>query len=349
MNTPSPISANPTVDTENSGITESVDEQLIAWSVKLNSGMASENDMQRFKEWRAQNPAHEVAWQKLYALEQSLYTLPVESKQVAIETLQFADRRRSLSATRRRTLKLLSFAAMTIIGTALLANQYALWQQKIHYATNIGKREQFLLADGTRLMLNTNSKVDVKLSLFKREIVLHGGEIYIESGKDSNSIVGRRSFWVKTEQAELEAIGTRFTVNQQASSTTLHVAQGIVAMHIGHDVPVRAYANETYTMPDAISVPLKMSALNDGLRMDPMAWVDGMLVVKQMRLDEFAAELSRYQDLPLVCEASAGSLIVSGVFQLNRPDPVEHALKAIARTLPVRIREQDDVILISKK
>jgi transmembrane sensor len=349
LNAPNPSSANHTADTDNSGIAESVYEQLIAWSVKLNSGKATAEDIQSFEHWRAQDAAHELAWQKLYAVEQSLGTLPAESKQMAVETLQLADMRRSRSATRHRKLKLLSLAAISIIGTALLANQYAPWQQEVHYTTSIGKREIFLLADGTRLMLNTNSKVDVKLSLLKREIVLHRGEIYMQTGKDSDSIIGRRSFWVKTEQAELEAIGTRFSVNQQASSTTMHVVQGIVAMHVDHNVPVRAYANETYTMLDAISAPVKMSASEDGLRMDPMAWVDGMLVVKQMRLDEFVAELSRYQDLPLVCEPSAGSLKVSGVFQLNRPDPVEHALKAITRTLPVRIRKQDETIFISKK
>ena len=312
--------------------------------------MASTEDMQNFKHWRAQDPAHELAWQKLYAVEQSLSTLPDESKQLAVETLQFADMHRSRAATRPRTLKLLSLAAITIIGTTLLANQYAPWQQEAHYATSVGETEKFLLADGTQLMLNTNSKVDVKFSLLKRHIVLHDGEIYIDTGKDKDSIIGRRAFWVKTKQAELEAIGTRFSVLQQPTSTKLHVVQGIVAMHVDNDInPVQVYANETYTMPDAISAPMKLIAVNDGLRMDQMAWTNGMLVVKQMRLDEFVAELSRYQELPLICESSASDLTVSGVFQLNKSDPVDYALKAVARTLPVRITKRGNATVISKK
>lgn len=324
-------------------------DELIAWSVKLNSGMASADDMQLFLNWRSQNPMHEAAWQKLHTMEQSLAVIPAESKLIVTETLTLADKQRSKLSARRSALKLLSLAAINIIGTALLANQYAPWQQEVHYATSVGKRDNVVLADGTRLMLNTNSKVDVKFSLLKREIVLHSGEIYIETGKDSDSITGRRAFWVKTGQAELKAIGTRFSVNQQASSTKLHVVQGIVAMHIGRDAPVRAYANETYTMQDAVSTPIKNSTSDHTLSMDPIAWIDGVLVAKQMRLDEFVVELSRYQDLPLVCKPDAGNLTVSGVFQLNRQDPVEHALTAIARTLPVRINKQDAIIFISKK
>lgn len=350
MNAPRPSPAQQLVTPDNPDIAQSAYEELIAWSVRLNSETFTTEDKQRFEAWRKQNPANEAAWQKLYAVEQSIGTIPAESKQVVLETLRQADKQAKRPANSRRTLKLLSLAFLTIIGSALIANQYAPWQQTLHYTTSIGKRENILLADGTQLMLNTHSDVEIKLSLLKREIVLHRGEIYMETGKDSKSIIGRRSFWVKTKQAELEAIGTRFSVNQQSSSTKLHVADGIVAMHVGNDVPpVRAYANETYTMPDAVSAPIKMGTTHDGLYMDPMAWVNGILIVKQMRLEEFAMELSRYQNLSVVCEPSASSLKVSGVFQLNRPDPVEHALKAITRTLPVRMRRQDDILFISKK
>jgi len=350
LNAPRSSPAEQLATPDNAEIAQSVYEELIAWSVKLNSGIFTTEDKQQFEAWLKLNPAHEAAWQKLYAVEQNLGTIPAESRQVVVETLRHADKQAKRPAARRRTLKLLSLAFITIIGSALIANQYAPWQQTLHYTTSIGKRDNFLLADGTQLMLNTNSEVEIRLSLLKREIVIHRGEIYMETGKDSESIIGRRSFWVRTEQAKLEAVGTRFSVNQQLSITKLHVVDGIVAMHVDNDLPpVRAYANETYTMIDVVSAPIKMGTKDDGLRMDPMAWVNGMLVVKQMRLDEFVIELSRYQNLPVVCEPSVGSLKVSGVFQLNRADPVEYALKVISRTLPVRMRKQDDIIFINKK
>jgi len=332
-------------------------EELIGWSVKLNSGTSNAEDAQQFLNWRAQNPAHEAAWQQLYAAEQNMSLLTNDSKQIAADTLMLLSEERNTRNKRhhtlkRHTLKLVGLATFSIIGTAALfnqfVNQFAPWQQQESYATNVGERNRVVLKDGTRLMLNTNTKVAVEFSLLKREITLHSGEIYIETSKDSDSITGRRSFWVKTKQAELEAIGTRFSVNQQASGTKLYVAQGIVAMHVGKYAPVRAYANETYAMDDTVNAPIKITAYNH-LSLDPISWIDDALVVKQMRLNEFVAELSRYQKLRLICEPNAANLMVSGVFQLNGPDPVEHALKAIARTLPIRITKQGDATVISKK
>jgi len=350
---------------DNVNIPSSIYEALIAWSVKLNSGLASELDFNGFKAWCAQDPLHEMAWKKLQSLEQSIAKFPLDKTILAAETLEQAAKQRTVNVVRRRTTKLLSVAAAGLIGIALLANSYRPWQQDTYYVAAIGKREHVILADGTSLLLNTNSKVDVKFSLFKREVVLYQGEIYIETGKDADSIVGRRAFWVKTEQAALEAIGTRFVVNQQvavnqhASATRLHVAEGIVAMHIANKPPVLAYANDTYTLHNDADHPVKnessrngvnAGSLNlDGLNLDPMGWVSGVLITKQMRLQDFATELSRYQNTPVVCDPSASELLVSGVFQLDRLNPVNHALGAIARTLPIRIQSHNDAIVITKK
>jgi len=349
LNSPSQFHTNKAINSDSEDIPPAVYDELIAWSVKLNSGMTSADDMQQLLNWRAQDPMHEAAWKKLNDIEQSLDKLPVASKLIATEVLTIADKRRSAVSTRRRTLKLLGLALISITGSALVANQYAPWQQQAYYVTNIGKRGKVVLADGTQMTMNTNTKVDVKFSLFQREIELHHGEIYIETSRDSDAPIGRRSFWVKTEHTALEAIGTKFSVNQQATTTKLHMTQGVVAIHAGRNVPVRAYANESYAMHDANSAPVKINISGQPLNMDPMAWLNGALVVKQMRLDEFVAELSRYQDISLICEADAANITVSGVFQLNQPEPVWRALNAISRTLPVSIVKQNGVVVISKK
>lgn len=336
-----------TTDPAEGAISQLIYEELIAWSVRLNSGLATELEFNDFKKWCAQDPLHERAWNKLQLLEQNVSSLSPESRLIASETLGLASEQRLVNLKRRRTVKLLGSAAIGLFVTGLLANNYGLLLQDNYYVTAIGKREKVVLADGTTLLLNTNSKVNVKFSLFKREIVLHQGEIYIETGKDNDSIFGRRAFWVQTEQAAFEAIGTQFAVNQQSSITRLHVVEGVVAMHIASNPPVLAYANDTYTLRSDASHPVKNDSSRDRLNLDPMGWVNGVLVSKQMRLQDFAAELSRYQNTPVVCEPSVSELIVSGVFQLDRPDPIDHALKAIARALPVSIQNQGNALLIT--
>jgi transmembrane sensor len=349
LNSSSPFPDNHSTSSDSVDIPPEVYEALISWSVKLNSGIASNDVMQQLLSWRAQNPLHEAAWQKLNKIEQHFDQFPITSKPIVTETFSIADQQKSALTTRRRRLKRLSLAAMIITATALLANQYTPWHQEAHYATGIGERETVILADGTQVMLNTNSEIDVNFSLFKREIILQRGEIYIETSKDKESLVGRRSFLVKFEQTALEAIGTKFSVNNQTSNTKLYVTEGIVEIQPNNYAPVRAYAYESYTMLEGTSAPIKINTTDQVMNMDPMAWIGGVLVVKQMRLDEFVTELSRYQDITIICDADVAHLKVSGVFQLNQEEPVGHALKAISRTLQVSIDKKNRAVIISKK
>ncbi|HSI29279.1 MAG TPA: FecR domain-containing protein [Methylophilus sp.] len=331
--------------TDQTNILPAVMDELIAWSVKLSSGTASADDEEEFKKWRAKDPMHEAAWQTLHAMEQTLNAVPAASKTLFTQTLALADQQSHRAAKRQSTFNKLGLGAIAFFALSFLVNQLGPWQQQSHFATSMGERATYTLSDGTTLNLNTDTCVDIHYALLKREIVLNNGEIYLETGKDTQALFGRRAFWVNTKQAALEAIGTRFSVYQHENSTRLHVSEGIVAMHTQAHQPIRAYANESYRMQDTASIPLKETLQEQ----DPMAWLEGVIVAKQMRLDALVTELLRYQSLPVTYDAEIGSLTVSGVFQLNRPDPAEHALQTIGQTLPIRMTKQQDRIVIRKK
>ncbi|HSI45917.1 MAG TPA: FecR domain-containing protein [Methylophilus sp.] len=319
-------------------------EELIAWSVKLSSGTASEEDQQHFQQWRAKDPMHESAWKTLHAMEQALNAVPAHSKMLVTQTMVLVEKQSQRANKHNHGFKQLGIVAITLFALSLLANQFGPWHQVSHFATALGQRATYTLSDGTTLTLNTDTSVDIHYALLKREIVLNNGEIYLETGKDTQALFGRRAFWVNTSQAALEAIGTRFSVYQQETSTRLHVSEGIVAMHTQTHPPVHAYANESYRIQGKASLPLKEEQEHD-----PMAWLDGVIVSKQMRLDALVNELLRYQALTVAYDNEVGNLTVSGVFQLNRADPAEHALQTVAQTLPIRITRQNDRIVIIKK
>lgn len=331
--------------TEPSHIPPDIMDELIAWSVKLNSGTASAADQQRFQQWRDIDPMHELAWQTLHAMEQDFMAIPAHSRQLVANTIALADAQTRTDKQRRPKLKVLTICAVTLLGSALLIQQVSPWQTPLHYSTHMGQRAEFTLADGTQLTLNTNSSVDVRYSLLKREIVLNHGEIYLITGHDTDAWFGHRRFWVDTAQAKFEAIGTRFSVYQHANTTQLHVAEGVVAIRVAQQPEVRAYASDTYRMQGVAAAPVKTGTRHS----DPIAWVEGVVIAKQMRLESLMSELARYQPLPLSYEDDTGNLTVSGVFQLNRDDPAEHALQTLSHTLPIRITRQHAQLLIKKK
>ena len=63
------------------------------------------------------------------------------------------------------------------------------------------------------------------------------------------------------------------------------------------------------------------------------AWLNGMLVARDMRLADFLAELSRYSDHPLACTPAVAGLRVSGSYPLA---DVGAILDAVCASLQLR-------------
>ncbi|BBO90571.1 FecR family protein [Desulfosarcina ovata] len=306
-------------------------DQAIAWAVKLHSGMAKQADVEACAAWRAQEPMHETAWQRIQTVDRQLEAVPDGAGALACLTLENAFRNRS--ASRRHALKLAALAVMAV-GTGLLVTGLP-WQRRAAYGTDFGVRRSIELDDGSRIMLSSNTRLEVAYSLFRRTVLLKQGEVYIQTGSDRESVWGRRGFWVETEHARLEAIGTQFNVCEETGQTRLHVTDGAVAIELPTD-RVIFHAGDTVCI-DTAGRHLKRV---DHLDYDPMAWTRGAIVAKRMCLAEFAAQLNRYHNGKVQVRGDIADLRVSGVFQLDGPDALSRALNALSNTLPVDISRE---------
>lgn len=319
-------------------------EQAIAWTVRLGSGSADAKAHDACGAWRAAHPAHEQAWQQVQAVEDAFRQVPrlgdtddAAGAALAHGALQAAARFRA-QQSRRRALGTVGVLGLAATGgvLGLFAWRETPWVQRTNYATAVGERRRVVLADGTELNLNTGSEVQVVFSPRQRRIVLRRGELFVRTGADTGALFGRRAFWVEAPHARFEALGTRFGVRALEDQTRLSMTEGQVAIHSAVDgaaPPVVAQAGDGYIVRGDAAPPQRIVDRS----FEPDAWTDGALVARQMRLDAFVAELARYHSTPLLCDAGVASLRVSGVFQLNGPDPVGRALEALVRTLPVRL------------
>ncbi|WP_432729363.1 FecR family protein [Variovorax sp. W6] len=314
-------------------------DQAIGWAVRLGSGSADEKTHDECGAWRAAHPSHEQAWQQVQAVEDTFRQVPRMGEAggaLAHGALQAATRLRAQQG-RRRALGVLGVLGVMGLGgvIGLLVWREQPWESRTSYATAVGERKRVTLSDGTELNLNTGSEVQVIFSPRRRRIVLQRGELFVRTGADGGSLLGHRAFWVETPHARFEALGTRFGVREQDDQTRLSMTEGRVAIHTAGDAqPVVAQAGDGYIVRGGAAQPPQRVVDRS---FEPDAWTDGALVARQMRLDAFIAELARYHATPLLCDADAASLRVSGVFQLSGPDPVGRALEALVRTLPVRL------------
>ncbi|QKY05365.1 sigma-70 family RNA polymerase sigma factor [Janthinobacterium lividum] len=227
------------------------------------------------------------------------------------------------NAPRRHAVKTL--ALLLACGTSLYAfERRGPWRWlTADYRTAVNQRRVVTLDDGTRLTLNTSSAVNIVYNGEQRRIQLLAGEIFIATGKDA----AQRPFFVDTPHGSLQALGTRFTVRlheQYASAGVLEGAVAVLADDGGQRLVLRPGEGAHF---DGSGLHRQALAPYGG------AWLDGMLVARDMRLADFLAELSRYSDHPLACAPAVASLRVSGSYPLA---DVSAILDAVSASLQLR-------------
>lgn len=300
--------------------------EAIEWMMHLNNHAASPRVRQRCEQWRAADPDHECAWQRVLSLNAELYSrfqaLPATG--VALDALETSAQRLG----RRQALTLLS--GLLVAGsTAYLAKDLAPWQQwSADFATRVGARSNFALPDGTRLQLNTDSAADQHFSASQRLITLSKGEILITCGTDAGSTAPRPLF-VSCKHGMVEGLTGRFVVRQDEHRTRLSVMDGRVLIHSPGSSSLTVQAGQSYSLNG------QRAELLSALDMDPGAWADGLIVTRNMRLGDFIAEVARYRRGYVACDPDISQLRLSGVFRLEDTDKL---LAILPQTLPVRLK-----------
>ncbi len=91
------------------------------------------------------------------------------------------------------------------------------------YQTDVGELRSVRLEDGSRVMLDTRSRIRVSFSATARDVELLEGQAHFDVAKNP-----ARPFRVRTAFAEVVAVGTSFDVAAQPARTTVTLIEGRV-------------------------------------------------------------------------------------------------------------------------
>lgn len=301
-------------------------EQAVAWLVKIQSGSASVREAEVCDLWRRSHPDHERAWLRLSGLGRDLREgTGAVPAQVVRSTLRGADRQQ-----RRWALKAVAGLGVGTVAAWTLRHDVA--ALNADHRTVAGERRQVVLADGTQVLLNTRTAIDVQMDATSRTLRLLDGEIMVSTAKDAAG----RPFAVLGRDGRLVPVGTRFVVrtfdDADGPRSELTVLEGAVDLRAGAGegapvlrVPAGRRVGYSASGAGALTAPGEGAA----------AWTDGSLVVERMPLAEFVAELGRYRPGVLRCDRAVSEVLVSGAFPFADTDAV---LRMLEETLPVRVR-----------
>ena len=305
---------------------QQVVKQAIHWLLRLRNNHGNPRLNRQCEQWRAEHHEHELAWQRVQSLQAELSNnlRAVPGAQVAFNTLENS----AQGLGRRQALKLLS-GALLMGSAAWLAKDTAAWQQwSADYATATGERRGFQLPDGTRIELNTASAVDLDYTAEQRLIKLTHGEIIVTCGGADEDASSERPLHVQSRHGSYQPQNARFILRQQSDCTRLSVTSGRVAIRAG-GTSIEALAGQSYLIDHHQVRPAPP------LDMDAGAWVDGLIVTRNMRLGDFVSEVSRYRPGFVTCATPVADLRLSGVFRLEDTDKL---LAILPQTLPVQLR-----------
>jgi transmembrane sensor len=191
------------------------------------------------------------------------------------------------------------------------------------FSTGTGERRGFALEDGSQLTLNARTRVDVDFSVSARRLRLHEGDVVVQVAPDAG-----RPFTVSTAQADIRALGTRFSVRQEAGATRVAVQE--------HSVEVLDPFGRKAILKAGEGALIDISGIGRVAedQVDGAEWARGLLVVNRRPLVHVVAEMQRYRRDVLRVSPEAENIPVQGVFPL---DDIDRALAGLAETLPVTV------------
>lgn len=295
-------------------------DQAAEWLTALMSSDFSDADQRRWRQWRAADPDHEHAWQHVEAVCARLQGLRGGAAYQALSTPP---------SSRRKAIRVLLGLGMAGMA-GVMGSRSQPWQQMTaDLRTGVGERREWTLDDGTRVLLNTNSAVNLRFAAQQRLLELVEGEIRIETGHAKSA--ANRPFIVQATHGRVQALGTVFTVRHLGERTQVDVQRDAVAITTAHG----GRAAQTLLSGQRTSFSARDIAAATPSSSDNVAWTMGALVADEMRLADFLAELGRYRRGVLRCDPALADLRFSGVFPLNDTDAI---LAMLPQSLPVRVR-----------
>lgn len=299
--------------------------QSIDWLVLLESGEASDMDRQRLAAWLAEHPNHAAAWRKVgQALEHTVGKVRAHAAgdAGAVDALR---RVVMQPPARRRFLRGALALAGVSVGGGLLLSHGRLLPDGLggDVSSGTAERRRFALDDGSVVMLNARSGVDVMFSDTQRALYLRRGEMSVTAAG------GTLPLTVRSHAAEVRHHGGQFMVRREATRTLVAALQGPLTI-----APAPGRTGTALAEGDSAYVDHTGVWPSTGNAASLAAWQRGVLEVDNDSLGQVIDALRAYRHGVIRVDPSAARLRVLGIFPL---DDTDRALQLLAAALPIRL------------
>jgi len=319
--------------------TAAIEAEAAAWVARFDAGDVSARDQAAFQEWLGRGALHREAIAAYGNLWSEFDTLRLLTQ---VQADPQANARDGIAATLKHAAPWLAACAagvIALVGGASFLNprsQVVVAKAERHpvaarqfYETAVGAQKRVVLADGSSVFLNTNSRLNVDFSGNRRDVHLVRGEVYFEVVHDKS-----RPFTVYADNYVVRDIGTAFDIHlSQEGRVEVGVTRGSVEVrpadgaHVAD--PVRKLgvitAGHNIVLGERVARAVTVSSADMGRK---LAWRQGELIYNGQPLAEVLADVSRYSDIKIeLADPALENLPVGGAFRTDQIDAIFAALE----------------------
>ncbi len=325
--------------------TAAIEAEAAAWVARFDAGDVSAKDQAAFQEWLNRGALHRGAiaeYGKLWAEFDALG--PLTDTGEADRQASGRDHHAVLLERARPWLAACAAAAIVAAGGAVFLHPkpQAIAQAESHpaithfhpsirvsYETPVGGQRRITLADGSSVILNTNSLLDVNFSGKCRDVHLRRGEAYFEVVHDK-----ARPFTVYANNYVVRDIGTAFDVHLSRTglvevgvtkgSVEVMPANGAQASGAAKSFGIVA-AGHNIVLGQKVERAVAVSSADLGRK---LAWRQGELIYTGQPLAAVLADISRYSDIKIeLADPALENLPVGGAFRTDQIGAIFVALE----------------------
>jgi len=260
-----------------------------------------------FRRWLETSAEHELEFERRELAWEFCGDLAGDPEIAA--ALEDLERRLESQQHRRGAARAYSGAFAAALAASLALVAVITWHMidfgSTSYRTEIGEQRRATLADGSRVILNTNSQIRVDFDREQRKLHLERGEATVDVVKDP-----ARPFVVHTRFGTATAVGTRYNVLDTGSTVEVAVLEGRV--QVGARAGQILSAGQAVTVgQDGAASPMRVADLR---RIS--AWHAERLEFDGMTLARAVTETNRYTRTKLrITDPSIADIEISGVFR----------------------------------
>lgn len=305
-----------------------VDAEAAAWLARLQGPHRSRDTDAALQAWLKADPAHEEAFGRATEIWDLLPGTALRATPPA--------------APERRPRRLALAMAAAVLLLLSIGGGYALLSRPPVYETAVGGQQVAILDDGTRVSLNTNSRISILYTDGERRVRLDRGEAMFEVAHNA-----ARPFIVESGDEQVRALGTTFVVRRDGEARmAVTLIEGRVEVSgRGRTTPARI---AVLTPGQRVTVTPTAGAALDRPSVEAVtAWRRGEVMFEDATLLDAAQELNRYDDEHLViADPSLASLRISGVFATG---DMEEVARAIAQLHHLRARREGGEVRLTRE